>query len=203
MSRALMIVDVQNDFVTGSLAVPGAASVIQRINDLTRSGKYDLVVACKDYHPKNHISFASNHAGRRPFDKYTLVNSQGSRFETTLWPDHCVQGTLGCEFSNLLNTAGIDQVVYKGTLPKAEFYSAVSDVFNENPTRLLELLRQRGITEVDVVGLALDFCVKYTALDIHKHGFETVVKLDCTRAITKEGAHDAIAVLEAAGVSCR
>lgn len=201
MGKALILVDIQTDFVSGSLPVPGASVIVPEVNKLMQSESWDFIVACKDYHPANHVSFASNHPGYKVFDEYKLT-ANGNLTLTKLWPDHCVQNTAGSEFAEGLDVSKIQEVIYKGTVANSEFYSAVCDIFGNNETQLITKLNEKKITEVHVVGLALDFCVMYTALDIHKHGFKTVVRLGYVKAITEQGKEDAIKRLESAGVAC-
>lgn len=162
--KALILVDIQNDFCFGgSLAVPEAEQILPLVNKIQKAN-YDLIVATKDFHPANHSSFKSN-------------NPNG------IWPDHCVQGSQGAEFHPKLNTQAIDQVFVKGTNPEVDSYSGFFDNDHKSSTGLGEYLKDQGITEVDVVGLALDYCVKATAIDAHNLGFKTSVIVDATKAV--------------------
>src|SRR4051812_8757049 len=157
MSRALIIVDVQNDFTPGgALAVPHGDEVLRHINGLAASGEYDLVVATRDWHPPDHGSFSE---------------SGGP------WPEHCVQGTEGAELHPDLDRGHIDVVVDKGHDPATEGYSAFDG------TQLAELLRERGVDQVTVVGLATDYCVKNTALDALKEGLRVIVDSTAVRGV--------------------
>jgi nicotinamidase/pyrazinamidase len=167
MKKALIVVDVQNDFCPGgSLAVPEGDKVVPVINDLLP--KFDLVIFTKDWHDPKMNAFASQHIGKKPFDKY--INSEG--LEDTLWPDHCVQNTLGADFHKDINFGKIKGEFYifkKGMKKKYHPYSGFWG------TDLAKFLNKKKILEIFIVGLALDYCVKDTALDAIKNGFGTVV----------------------------
>ena len=157
--RTLIVVDVQNDFVEGgALAVPGGGEVVAVINALQPG--FDLVVATQDWHPPNHASFAANHPGRQPFDTVDLHG-----LPQTLWPAHCVQGTPGADFAPGLDRARWERVFQKGADPEVDSYSGFFDNGHRRATGLGDYLRARGVEEVTVVGLATDYCVKFTALD--------------------------------------
>ncbi len=157
MARALVIVDYQNDFTPpdGALAVPEGDAIAGHLNELARSGDYDLVVATRDWHPPDHGSFAP--AGQ--------------------WPVHCVQGTPGAELHEGLDTNAIDLVLDKGQERETEGYSAFEG------TELATILRDHGIDEVTVVGLATDYCVRHTALDARRAGYEVEVDRAGVRGI--------------------
>ena len=160
MGDALLIIDTQNDFLPGgALAVPRGHEILPRLNELVDSGEYDLVVATRDWHPPDHGSFAD----------------QGGP-----WPPHCVQGTEGAELSAELPRAGIDVIVDKGDDPQVEGYSGFEQ------TNLSEILRERGIDRVTVVGLATDYCVKHTARDALTEGFDVVIDREGIRGIDVE-----------------
>jgi nicotinamidase/pyrazinamidase len=176
-SSVLLVVDVQVDFCPGgNLSVPDGDDVVPVINRLGR--EFPRIVATQDWHPRDHVSFASNHKGRKPFD--TIRGSQG---EQILWPDHCVPGTPGAEFHPDLETEGFDLIVRKGTNPALDSYSAFFENDHETPTGLHFYLRGLDIRQVYLVGLALDVCVYYSALDALKLGFHTVVVQDACRGI--------------------
>lgn len=196
---ALLIVDVQNDFVNGSLAVPNGESIVPLINCLANSGRWDYVVATKDWHPPNHVSFASNHPGLEAFQPLALKSGERV-IESKAWPDHCVQNSAGAELVPSLDLSSVSNVVQKGTDPQREFYSAFEDVFHEATTELDLFLRQRHVRDVAVVGLAEDFCVMNTALDAARLGYSTTVILDATKPITPDGAKVAEERLVRAGV---
>jgi nicotinamidase/pyrazinamidase len=174
MARALVIVDYQNDFLPpdGALAVPNGDAVAPRINALAASGAFDLVVATRDWHPADHGSFAT----------------QGGS-----WPAHCVQGTAGAELAPALDRAPIDVVIDKGRPVDTEGYSAFDG------TSLADLLRERGVDEVTVVGLATDYCVRHTALDALRAGFAVRVDPEATRGVDAGDAAKALDELRAAG----
>lgn len=202
--KALIIVDMQNDFCEGgSLAVQGGRSLIEPMNELMKSEHWDLIVASKDWHPRNHISFASNHKppNNEVFSPVRLVSSAGEHFMSTLWPDHCVQDTEGAEFVEGLDTNLIQSVVLKGHEPHLEFYSAFRDVFKSENTELESLLRSNHISKVVIVGIAYEFCVTNTALDAAQLGFETIVETRLTKPITELGAAQATKQLKEAGIT--
>lgn len=176
-SSALLIIDVQNDFCEGgALAVPGGSEVVAPINAMIKD--FDTVVLSQDWHPSTHSSFASNHEGKEPFE---LVHA--SYGPQVLWPDHCVQGGDGAQFHCDLITTSAQMIVRKGFREAIDSYSAFFENDQKTPTGLEGYLRARGVTHVTVVGLALDFCVQFTALDARRLGFETTVIVDACRAI--------------------
>lgn len=175
--KALIIVDIQNDFIPGgSLAVPDGDKIISRINELQK--KFDLVVATQDWHPSNHKSFASQHDSKNPFDVIDLNGLQ-----QTLWPDHCIQSTKGAEFHKDLNTNKIEAIFRKGTNPEIDSYSGFFDNGRKKATGLHGYLQERKVTSVFICGLAADFCVYYTALDALSLGYETTILDESTKAI--------------------
>ena len=178
--KALIIVDVQNDFLPGgALAVKDGDAVIPVINNLQE--KFELVVATQDWHPANHKSFASMHTSYRPFDEIIL-----NGLPQVLWPDHCVQETFGAEFSARLDTKKIEAIFRKGMDKNIDSYSGFFDNGKKKATGMGDYLKGRGITEVYVTGLAGDFCVNYTAVDALELGFESTIITDATRAIDAE-----------------
>jgi nicotinamidase/pyrazinamidase len=167
--RALLIVDVQNDFCPGGmLAVPGGHEVVGVLNDLQRH--FDLVVATQDWHPAHHGSFADNHAGRKVGDVIDLAG-----LSQILWPVHCVQGTAGAELHPGLNRSRIARIVRKGTAADMDSYSGFFDNGHRHATGLGDYLGSLGVSEVFIGGLATDYCVKHTALDSVQLGFRTHV----------------------------
>ena len=195
--KALILVDIQNDFCKGgNLAVPDGEKIIPFVNQL-QENEYDLIVATQDSHPQNHKSFSSNNPGTNPGDLGEL-NGQPQ----VMWPDHCVKGTSGIEFHPELNSEKVSQVFPKGEDPSVDSYSGFFDNDQKTSTGLGEYLKEKGVTEVDVVGLALDYCVKFTALDAVKLGFKTSLHLEGTRAVNlnPEDGNDAIKELKDAGV---
>ncbi len=197
--KALIIVDVQKDFCkNGNLAVPQGDDVVPVINELQK--KYEVVVATQDFHPQNHGSFASNNEGKKPGDMGKLGG-----LDQVMWPDHCVQGTDGVKFHDQLETSKIMKVFPKGTNPKIDSYSGFFDNDKKSSTGLGEWLKEKGVTEVDVVGLALDYCVRATAEDAKKLGFKTAVIEKATKAVNlqPDDGQKAINALKEAGVEVK
>jgi nicotinamidase/pyrazinamidase len=175
--KALLLIDIQNDFLPGgTLAVPRGDEVVAVANRLMP--QYDLVVATQDWHPPEHKSFASQHAGRGVGD---VVQLHG--LDQTLWPDHCVQGTRGAELAAELDHEQIDHTIRKGTDAAIDSYSAFFDNARRKSTGLADLLRSKGVDEVHLVGLATDYCVKATALDAIDEGFCVTVLNDGVRGV--------------------
>ena len=178
--KALIIVDLQNDFLPGgALPVPHGNEVIPVANKLQRH--FELVLATKDWHPADHGSFAANHKGKKPGDRILLDG-----IEQILWPVHCVQNTRGAEFAPSFDTSRIIHVFHKGIDPKIDSYSTFFDNAHRRHTGLAHYLEKRGIKDVYLMGLALDYCVKYSALDARHLGFNTHVILDGCRGIELE-----------------
>jgi len=175
--KALIIVDVQNDFIPGGkLAVPEGDTIIPRINELQK--KIDLVVATQDWHPANHKSFASQHEGKNPFD---IIELNG--IQQTLWPDHCIQGTPGANLHQDLNTNRIEAIFRKGTNPEIDSYSGFFDNGRKKNTGLHGYLQDRKVDAVYVCGLAADYCVYYTAMDALSLGYSTSILDASVKAI--------------------
>ncbi len=175
--KALLLIDIQNDFLPGGpLAVKDGAEVVPVANQLMR--QFPFVVATQDWHPADHQSFASQHAGKQVGDVIMLNGLQ-----QVLWPDHCIQESRGANFSADLNRNGIDHVICKGTDRSIDSYSGFFDNDHRKSTGLEELLRQHDIDEVQLVGLATDYCVKFTALDASLLGFKTSVIIDGIRGV--------------------
>lgn len=180
--KALIVIDVQNDFCPGgALAVAGGDEIVQPVNRLI--GAFEHVVLTQDWHPAGHSSFASTHPGNNPFE--TIEMPYGPQ---TLWPDHCVQGTTGAEFHPGLEWTKAELVIRKGFRAGIDSYSAFFENDHETPTGLAGYLRERGISELTLVGLATDFCVAYSALDAVRSGFSATVLLDACRAIDLGGS---------------
>lgn len=174
---ALVVIDLQPDFMEGGrLAVAGGASLVGPVNGAM--ALFDTVVATQDWHPASHSSFASQHPGKSPLD--TVQMPYG---EQTLWPDHCVQGSAGAELHADLDMARIAEVVRKGANAAVDSYSGFFENDRCTPTGLADLLRERGVTRVFLVGIATDFCVGYSADDAARLGFETYVVEDLCRGI--------------------
>lgn len=198
MTRALLLIDIQNGFCPGgNLAVPEGDQVVPVANRLIGSGRYDLVVASQDWHPANHGSFASQHPGKQPFEMGELSGKP-----QMMWPDHCVANTVDADFHPDLDTAGIVHVQKKGENPAVDSYSAFRDNDRAALTGLAAYLRDKGVTEVDLMGLATDYCVKFSALDAVDMlpGVKIAFIEDGSRGIDPEGVKAAIAEMRAAGV---
>ena len=188
---ALLVVDVQYDFVYGSLAVPDAPSIIGHINSLLAL-PFSIKIATKDFHPADHISFATVH-DKPPFSKITIyppgdTRADGAR-EQVLWPVHCVASTPGSEFVEGLNQDAFNAVIHKGTHRDIETYSGFRDTWHLTTTELPSLLEARGVTDVVVVGLAGDYCVKCTTLDAVEFGYKTWVVRDAVRDVFTTETH--------------
>jgi nicotinamidase/pyrazinamidase len=178
----LLVVDVQNDFCPGgNLPVPEGDQVVPVINGLGR--RFRHVVLTQDWHPAGHQSFASTHAGRQPYA--TIEAAYGAQ---VLWPDHCVQGTPGAAFRADLDIPHAELVIRKGFRPHIDSYSAFFENDHKTPTGLAGYLRERGFNRIFAVGLALDFCVRYSAEDARRQGFEVVVLVDACRGIDVGGS---------------
>lgn len=190
MKRALLIVDVQNDFLpTGSLPVPQGDEVIAVANELMRRGPtyYDLIVATKDFHPPQHGSFADVH-GLQPGDQINLCGIQ-----QILWPKHCIENSFGAQFPKELESGRINKIIYKGTNPQIDSYSSFFDNQRKQDTGLHKLLQDAGIKALDIMGLATDYCVLYSVVDAISLDYDVTVyaagcrgidrqKGDCSRA---------------------
>jgi nicotinamidase/pyrazinamidase len=181
-SDALVAIDVQNDFCPGgALAVPRGDEVVPVINRL--ASRFPHFVLTQDWHPRGHVSFASSHPGRKPFEHVRLAYG-----DQVLWPDHCVPGTTGAELHRALDTLSADLVVRKGSDPAIDSYSALYENDHRTGTGLTGYLRERGCRRLFLGGLATDFCVQYSALDARREGFEVFVVEDGVRAIDLEGS---------------
>ena len=179
---ALLVVDIQNDFCPqGRLAVPRGDEVVPLVNRL--ASRFKHVVLTQDWHPSGHLSFASSHPGRKPYE--TIEVSYGPQI---LWPDHCVQATWGAELRKDLQIAHAQLVLRKGYHREIDSYSAFYENDRETPTGLAGYLRERGLTRMFLAGLALDFCVRYSAEDGHGCGFSVVVIEEATRGIDLDGS---------------
>ncbi|MDH4414155.1 MAG: bifunctional nicotinamidase/pyrazinamidase [Rhizobium sp.] len=198
MTKALLLIDIQNGFCPGgNLAVAEGDAVMPVANRLMQSGAYDLIVASQDWHPANHGSFASQHQGKKPFDMGELSGQP-----QVMWPDHCVQGTADAEFHPDLKTARIDYIQRKGENPAVDSYSAFRDNDKTALTGLADWLKAKSVTELDVMGLATDYCVKFSALDAIDMLPDVRVRLiaDGCRGIDPKGVEDAIEAMRQAGV---
>jgi nicotinamidase/pyrazinamidase len=194
--QALILVDLQNDFLPGgALAVPQGDQVLAPANALQQ--RFPLVVATQDWHPPDHCSFAANHPGRRPGE---VIDLDG--LPQVLWPVHCVQNTPGAAFAAALDTRRVEQVFRKGTDPRVDSYSGFFDNGHRRSTGLADYLRRRGVDSVYILGLATDYCVKFTALDSVSLGFDTWLIENACRGVNLRQGDDerAIAALREAGV---
>lgn len=194
--KALVIVDVQNDFCPGgALEVPGGDEIIKPINNLLP--EFDCVVQTQDWHPAQHLSFASNHEDKDPFEEIEM--EYGTQ---VLWPDHCVQGTKGAEFHPDLKTNPTQVIVRKGFREHIDSYSAFFENDHETITGLHGYLQERNVDELVITGLATDFCVKWTGLDAAKLGYKVTLIKNAVRGIDINGSVDAaMKEMKEAGVS--
>jgi nicotinamidase/pyrazinamidase len=178
--NALIIVDLQNDFLPGgALAVPHGDEVIPLANQL--QPRFDLVLATQDWHPPDHGSFAPNHPGKKPGERIILDG-----IEQILWPVHCVQNTNGAEFASSFDTRRIAHVFHKGTERNIDSYSTFFDNAHRRHTGLADYLKKRSIKDIYLMGLALDYCVKYSTLNARQLGLNTHVIIDGCRGIELE-----------------
>jgi len=194
--KALILVDIQADFLPGgALAVPDGDAIIPVVNAL--QAKFPLVVATQDWHPADHGSFAANNAGKNVFEQIQL-----NGLPQTLWPVHCVQGTLGAELAAGLERGRIAKIFPKGTEAGIDSYSGLFDNGKRKSTGLGEWLKAQSVTEVFVCGLATDYCVKFTALDAAQMGFKTYFIEDASRGVNlqPEDVPNAIAEMKRAGI---
>jgi nicotinamidase/pyrazinamidase len=180
--KALLIVDVQNDFCPGgALAVPGGDEIVPVINKLVY--KFDAIIQTQDWHPAGHSSFASSHEGKDPYD--TIEVDYGTQ---VLWPDHCVQGSKGADFHPDLNIKKTQVIIRKGFRPEIDSYSTFFENDQKTTTGLAGYLKQRGITDLYTVGLATDFCVKWSVLDGIDEGFTMHIVEDAVKGINLDGS---------------
>lgn len=196
--KCLLLVDIQVGFCTGgNLAVPGGEAVVPVANRLMASGDYDLVIASQDWHPADHGSFASQHPGKAPFEMGELGGQP-----QMMWPDHCVQGTQDAALHPDLDLSPIDFIQQKGTNRSVDSYSAFRDNDQKALTGLAERLSSRGVTRLDLCGLATDYCVKASALDARQMLPGVTVRFiaDASRGIDPAGTAAALAEMQAAGI---
>ena len=181
----LLVIDPQVDFCPGgALAVTDGDAVMPLINHVAQ--RFEHVIVTQDWHPEGHSSFASSHAGRRPYE--TIAMPYG---EQTLWPDHCVQGSAGAEFHPALELTKVELILRKGFHAEIDSYSAFYENDRRTPTGLAGYLRERGLKRIFLAGLAYDFCVRYSAVDAVRAGFTAVVLEDACRAIGLNDSVDA------------
>ncbi|SDU66766.1 MULTISPECIES: bifunctional nicotinamidase/pyrazinamidase [Pseudomonas] len=192
---ALLVIDVQNDFIPGGqLPVPEGDLIVPLINRL--GDRFKQVIIAQDWHPPGHASFASSHPDREPYEVIELPYGP-----QTLWPDHCVRATAGAELHKDLNLPHAQLIIRKGCNPDIDSYSAFLEADRKTTTGLAGYLKERGIDTLYLVGLALDFCVMFSALDARAAGFNVFVVLDACRAIDLDGSlAAAIERMQVAGV---
>jgi nicotinamidase/pyrazinamidase len=195
MTTALIVIDLQNDFCPGgALAVAGGDQIVAGVNAAMAGA--GAVILTQDWHPANHLSFASQHAGRAPYDMVDMPYGP-----QVLWPDHCVQGTTGAAFHAGLDVDRADLILRKGFRRAIDSYSAFFENDRTTATGLDGYLRARGISQIDLVGLATDFCVAYSALDAARLGYAVRVRMDLCRGIDLNGSMAVQAeAMRAAGV---
>lgn len=196
----LLLVDVQPDFLPGgALPVEDGDRILEPLRLLLERDLFGLCVATQDWHPPDHVSFASRHPGRKPLDVVRLYGH-----EQVLWPDHCVQGTAGAELHPRLPWERVSAVIRKGTDPKSDSYSGFRNNWNPEGKRprtgLAGYLRERGVEDVFLCGLARDYCVKWSAEDAAEAGFEAFFLWDLTRSVDPSGDERVREDLEGAGV---
>ena len=197
--KALLLVDIQNGFCPGgNLPVLEGHEVVPVANRLIESGKYDLIVASQDWHPEDHGSFASSHPDKEPFELGTLSGKP-----QMMWPDHCVQGTEDAELHPHLKIEAIDLIIQKGLNRSVDSYSAFRDNDRNAHTGLAAYLTDQGITDLDVCGLATDYCVKFSALDAldMMPGIKVRLIEDASRGITPDGVATAIKEMRQKGIA--
>lgn len=181
----LLVIDVQNDFCPGgALAVPGGNEVVPIVNRI--ASRFPHVILTQDWHPKDHISFASNHLGKKPYDMIDLDYGK-----QVLWPDHCVQGSTGAALHPALAVPQAELILRKGYHRTIDSYSAFRENDRKTKTGLAAYLRERGLKRLFIAGLAFDYCVRYSAEDAVAEGFSIFVIADGCRAIDLEGSRDA------------
>ena len=183
--KALLVIDIQNDFCPGgALAVSGGDEIVPIVNKLI--DHFDTIILTQDWHPAGHLSFASSHDGKMPYD--TTEMAYGTQ---VLWPDHCIQGTRGAEFHTELHADKAQVIIRKGFRKEIDSYSTFFENDQKTTTGLKGYLNQRGITELYAVGLATDFCVKWSVLDGIDEGFTMHIVNDAVRGIDLDGSLDA------------
>lgn len=197
--KALLLVDIQNGFCPGgNLAVAEGDQIVPIANRLIQDGGYDVIVASQDWHPADHGSFASQHPGKKPFDMGELSGQP-----QVMWPDHCVQETSDAEFHPDLDVSAIDYIQQKGENPAIDSYSAFRDNDRAALTGLAAYLTAQQVSELDVCGLATDYCVKFSALDAVEMlpGIKVRFIEDASRGISAEGVKAALSDMREAGIA--
>jgi nicotinamidase/pyrazinamidase len=203
---ALIIVDPQNDFCEGgSLAVNGAKEIFPEIKRLRENFKFKRVYITSDWHPSKHVSFASNHDNKKPFTQIPMSIHRTNtylNYNLDLWPVHCVNNTMGAEFHKDLEVLPTDKIIYKGTLYDVETYSGFKDIFN-GQFETTELLTDMLINYIDTVvicGLAIDYCVKSTAIDSALYNFKTIVLESASKGVNEDTIKKAISNMKDHGI---
>ncbi|EGG20488.1 nicotinamidase [Cavenderia fasciculata] len=220
-AKALILVDIQYDFMEGgSLQVPNASDILEPINKLLENNNqlFDLVVLSQDWHPQNHISFASNHPGAQCFETIdiqqpppppprsttttTTIGKKDITMKQIMWPNHCVQHSKGSEFhQHLLRSSNIKEVIIrKGMNVNVDSYSAFQDNDDQYKTELHSTLVQHHVKDIYVCGLATDYCVGYTCLDGKQLGYNVYLLSDCTRGVSDDSTNEMLSKLENNGV---
>lgn len=196
MTKALIVIDVQNDFCPGgALAVPEGDDIVAGINQLMDD--FEVIVLTQDWHPAGHSSFASGHAGKAPYEVIDM--SYGPQ---VLWPDHCVQGSTGAALHADLDQTRANMIVRKGLNPQIDSYSAFFENDQSTPTGLHGYLQNLNVNALEMVGLATDFCVQFSALDAAKLGYQVTVRETLCRAIDLNGSLEAARnAMDEAGIS--
>ena len=196
----LLLVDIQPDFLPGgALPTYDGETVLEPVTRLLAADPFGLYVATQDWHPRDHVSFASNHVGREPLERIELYGQ-----EQILWPDHCIQGTPGADLHQALDWRPFSAVIRKAVDPRVDSYSAIRNNWdpegNRPPTGLAGYLRERGVEQVFLAGLARDFCVRWSAEDCVDEGFTTYVLWDLTRPVDPASDSEVRSALDRRGV---
>ena len=192
--KALIIIDVQNDFlINGSLEVSRGNDVIEPINEIIKN--YALIIATKDWHPLDHVSFVSNHPGKK-IGEVVKVNN----IDQILWPEHCVQESKGSDFPTTLNFEAINKIIYKGTNSLIDSYSGFYDNGKIHSTGLSDYLKENKVTSIDYVGLVTEYCVKFTVFDSIEEGFKSRVILKGIKGINLEESNKVLKEMKSKGI---
>ena len=192
--KVLVIIDVQNDFlINGSLEVPSGNDIVEPINEIIKN--YQLIVATKDWHPLDHVSFVSNHPGKKIGDVVKVNN-----LDQILWPVHCVQESKGSDFPTTLNIKAINKIIYKGTNSQIDSYSGFHDNGKIRSTGLSDYLKAKNVTSIDYVGLVTEYCVKFTVFDSIEEGFKSRVILKGIKGINLEESNKALKEMQSKGI---